>query len=133
MSAQIRIERNDYYAVLERTQKGGLDISDWLDWFLGCLTRAMKDAQLRLDDAIKKARFWERFGKEALNERQISVLQRFMREDWEGKLTSSKWAKIAACSQDTAGRDINNLVERGALKKDERGGRSTSYSIVYRN
>lgn len=130
MSARIRSERNDYYDILERTQKGTLDIAPWLEWFLGCLIRAMEDAQLRLDEAIRKARFWERFGKAALNERQIQVLQRYMREDWKGKLTSSKWAKIADCSQDTAGRDIKDLIERGALRKDEGGGRSTSYSVV---
>jgi len=131
MSAQIRKERSEYYGALERSQKGPLDITPWLEWFLHCLVRAMEDAQVRLNEAIKKARFWERFGKEALNERQIRVLQRYMREDWEGKLTSSKWAKIAGCSQDTAGRDIRALIERGALTKDDAGGRSTSYSIAY--
>lgn len=130
MSSQIRIEHTDYYDILERTQKGSLDITAWLKWFLGCLTRAIKDAQLRLEEALKKARFWDRFGKEALNDRQIKVLWRVMREDWEGKLTSSKWAKLANCSQDTAGRDINNLIERGALQKDAPGGRSTSYSVI---
>ena len=132
MSAQIRKERNDYYDMLEGSQKGTLDITAWLKWFLQCLIRAMEEAQDRLDEAIKKALFWDRFGKEALNERQIKVLQHFMRDDWEGKLTSSKWAKLADCSQDTAGRDINNLIDRGALKKDSAGGRSTSYSVVYK-
>jgi len=131
MSAQIRIERGEYYDILEHSQKGSLDVTAWLEWFLNCLIRAMEDAQGRLEQAIMKARFWERFGQEALNERQIKVLQRFMRDDWTGKLTSSKWAKLADCSQDTAGRDINNLIERGALKKDAAGGRSTSYSIIY--
>jgi Fic family protein len=86
---------------------------------------------VRLDSVVRKARFWERFGRQALNERQIKMLERVMRGDWEGKLTSSKWAKIARCSQDTAGRDINDLLERGALEKNPGGGRSTSYSIQY--
>jgi len=131
MSVQIRKERNDYYDMLERSQKGSLDITPWLEWFLRSLVHAMEDAQVRLNEAMRKARFWDRFGKEALNKRQIKVLRRYMREDWEGKLTSSKWAKIAGCSQDTAGRDIKGLLDRGALKKDDAGGRSTSYSIVY--
>lgn len=129
MSSQIRKERNEYYALLESTQKSSLDLTSWLEWFLGCLSRAVDDAQSRLDVALGKARFWDRFGKEALNERQIKVLQRVMREDWQGNLTSSKWAKIADCSQDTAGRDIKDLIGRGALTKNIGGGRSTNYSI----
>ena len=129
MSAQIREERDDYYNTLERTQKSSLDITFWQDWFLGCLGRAIEHAHENLDEALKKARFWERYAREPLNERQIKVLNRVM-DNFEGKLTSSKWAKIAKCSQDSAGRDIKNLMERGALRKDPGGGRSTSYSIV---
>jgi len=129
MSAQIREERDDYYNMLERTQKSSLDITSWQEWFLGCLGRAIERAHENLDEALQKARFWERYAREPLNERQIKVLNRAM-DNFEGKLTSSKWAKIAKCSQDSAGRDIKDLIERGALRKDPGGGRSTSYSIV---
>lgn len=129
MSAQIHHERDTYYQILEHSQKEALDITEWLAWFLGCLTRAVDAAHVMLDDAICKARFWDRFNQEPLNERQIKVLQRVM-DNFDGKLTSSKWAKIAQCSQDTAGRDIADLIKRGALKKDEGGGRSTSYSVI---
>ena len=106
-----------------------LDITFWQAWFLGCLSRAIEDAHGKLGEALRKARFWERYNREPLNKRQIKVLSRVM-DNFEGKLTSSKWAKIAKCSQDTAGRDIKDLMERGALVKDPGGGRSTSYSIV---
>ncbi|MCB1678059.1 MAG: Fic family protein [Halioglobus sp.] len=128
MSAQIRLERNDYYDMLERIQKGGLDITPWQMWFLNCLGRAVDGAQETLAAVMDKARFWEQFAKEPLNERQIKVLNRLM-DGFEGKLTTSKWAKLAKCSQDTAYRDILDLIERGALQKDPGGGRSTSYSI----
>ena len=129
MSDQIRRERNDYYTLLERTQKGDLDITGWQTWFLECLLRAIEGAQTTLAAVLAKARFWERFAKEPLNERQIKVLNRLL-DGFEGKLTSSKWAKLAKSSQDTAHRDIMDLVERGALRKDAGGGRSTSYSLV---
>jgi len=129
MSAQIREERDDYYKALERTQNSSLDITSWQEWFLSCLGRAIEHAHENLDEAFRKARFWERYAREPLNERQIKVLNRVM-DNFKGKLTSSKWAKIAQCSQDTAGRDIKGLIERGALRKDSGGGRSTSYSIV---
>jgi len=129
MSAQIRRERNEYYALLERTQKGDLDITKWQDWFLNCLRRACGGAEDTLGAVLEKARFWQRYAAESLNERQIKVLNRLL-DGFEGKLTSSKWAKIAKCSQDTAYRDILDLVERGALQKDPGGGRSTSYSLT---
>jgi Fic family protein len=129
MSAQIREKRDDYYNTLERTQKSSLDITYWQGWFLDCLGRAIEHAHENLDEALKKARFWERHAREPLNERQIKVLNRVM-DNFEGKLTSSKWAKIAKCSQDSAGRDIKDLMERGALRKNPGGGRSTSYSII---
>jgi Fic family protein len=128
MSAQIRHERNDYYDILERTQKGDVDVTGWQTWFLECLLRAIEAAQETLSAVLTKARFWERFAKEPLNERQIQVLNRLL-DGFEGKLTSSKWAKLAKTSQDTAHRDITDLVARGALRKDEGGGRSTSYSL----
>lgn len=129
MSGQICAERKNYYAMLERTQKAELDVTRWQDWFLECLLGAIQGASKTLSAVLEKARFWERFAKEPLNERQIKMLNRLM-DAFEGKLTSSKWAKIAKCSQDTAHRDIMDLVERGALKKDPGGGRSTSYSLV---
>jgi Fic family protein len=129
MSGQIKAERNEYFNILERTQKSDLDITRWQSWFLECLLRAIEGAQGTLSAVLNKAKFWERFAKQPLNERQIKVLNRLL-DGFEGKLTSSKWAKLAKCSQDTAYRDIMDLVERGALQKDPGGGRSTSYSLV---
>ncbi len=129
MSSQIRAEREDYYHALEWTQKGDMDVTRWQEWFLGCLHRAIKGSTETLDAVMAKARFWDRFAKEPLNNRQIKVMNKLL-DGFEGKLTSSKWAKIAKCSQDTASRDIKDLAERGALKKNLGGGRSTSYSIV---
>jgi Fic family protein len=128
MSAQIRREHKDYYDTLEWTQKGDLDVTRWQGWFLNCLGRAIDGAQETLGAVLEKARFWERFATEALNERQIKVLNRLL-GGFEGKLTTSKWAKLAKCSQDTAYRDILDLIKRGAIKKDPGGGRSTSYSL----
>lgn len=129
MSAQIRQQRKDYYRTLEWTQKSELDVTQWQTWFLNCLQRAIEGAQGTLGSVLEKARFWERFAREPLNERQIKVLNRLL-DGFEGKLTSSKWATLTKCSQDTAYRDILDLVERRALKKDPGGGRSTSYSLV---
>jgi Fic family protein len=129
MSAQIRRERSDYYTTLERTQRGGLDVTSWQEWFLSCLHRAIEGSQETLNSVLKKAHFWERFAQQSLNERQVEVLNRLL-DNFEGKLTTSKWAKLTKSSQDTAYRDILDLVERGALRKDPGGGRSTSYSLV---
>ena len=129
MSAQIRIERKAYYDVLEKTQKGDLDIMEWLEWFLGCLGRAFDGAETVLGSVLKKARFWEAHAGEQFNERQRKVLN-LLFDGFEGKLTSSKWAALGKCSQDTASRDIDDLVKRGMLVKDAAGGRSTSYSLV---
>lgn len=129
MSAQIRVERKAYYDVLERTQKGDLDIMAWLEWFLGCLGRAFDGAEIILGSVLKKARFWDTHGGEQFNERQRKILNRLM-DGFEGKLTSSKWAALGKCSQDTASRDIDDLVKRAILVKDAAGGRSTSYSLV---
>lgn len=142
MSAQIRKERQSYYAVLEKTQKasraedaaeefrrsGGIDITPWLEWFLGCLDRALESTETVLADVFRKARFWELHPAASMNQRQRIILNKLF-EGFEGKLTSSKWAKIAKCSQDTAHRDILDLVEKGVLVKDPAGGRSTSYSL----
>ena len=129
MSAQIRKERKAYYDILERTQRGTLDITNWLDWFLGCLERAFDGADTILGSVLQKAALWEKHGASALNDRQRLLLNRVL-DGFEGKLTSSKWAKIAKVSQPTATRDIDDLIKRGILKKDAAGGRSTSYSLV---
>lgn len=129
MSAQIRAERKAYYAALERTQKGELNITSWLLWFLGCLDRAFTGAESIVGNVMRKARFWEWLSGEQLNERQIRVLNRLL-DGFEGNLTSSKWAILTKASQDTAGRDIDDLLERGVLTKNPGGGRSTSYSLV---
>jgi Fic family protein len=129
MSAQIRKERKVYYDILEKTQRGTLDITNWLDWFLGCLDRAFDGAETIIGNVLHKATFWEKHGASDLNDRQRLMLNRLL-EGFEGKLTSSKWEKIAKVSQPTATRDINDLIKRGILQKDDAGGRSTSYSLV---
>ena len=129
MSAQIRRERDTYYTQLERTQKSGLDITAWQEWFLACMHRAIDGSGATLARVLEKARFWDRFAQASLNARQVKVLNRLL-DGFEGKLTTSKWAKLAKCSQDTAYRDILDLIERGALSKDSGGGRSTSYTLV---
>lgn len=128
MSAQIRIERKNYYDILERTQKDTLDITAWLDWFLTCLNRAITATDDTLAAVIRKARFWENPAAQSINERQRLMLNKLL-DGFHGKLTSSKWATIAKCSQDTAIRDIQDLIERGLLVKEAAGGRSTSYVL----
>ncbi len=142
MSARIRKERKAYYDVLEKMQKNtfddntgswsagseGFDITPWLDWFLGCLDRALESTKDTLADVFRKARFWELHPVGSINERQQEMIHKLF-EGFEGKLTSSKWAQIAKCSQDTAHRDILDLVENGILVRDFAGGRSTSYSL----
>lgn len=129
MSAQIRLEHKAYYDILESTQKSELEVTGWQEWFLNCLHRAISGARDALGAVLDKGRFWEHFAKEPLNERQLMILNRLL-DGFEGKLTTSKWAKIAKCSQDTAYRDILDLIKRGALQKDPGGGRNTSYSLV---
>jgi Fic family protein len=128
MSSQIRIERKKYYDILEKTQKGSLDITEWIDWFLSCLDRAVTNTNETLGGILKKARFWERHSTTAFNDRQRVILNKLF-DGFEGKLTSSKWAKITKASQDTAGRDINDLVSKKILIKEPDGGRSTSYTL----
>lgn len=129
MSAQIRQERDSYYDVLEATQKGDLDITAWLEWFLDCLDRAFDRADTILASVLRKARFWKKHSNQKLNERQRSMIERLF-EGFEGKLTSSKWAQLTKSSQDTALRDIDDLVVKGILAKNPAGGRSTSYSLL---
>ncbi len=129
MSAQIRKERKDYYNILEETQKGTLDITRWIEWFLGCLGRAFASTDETLAVVLKKAKFWERHAESSFNDRQVLMLNKLL-NGFDGKLNSSKWAKIAKCSQDTALRDIKNLMDRKILIKEPSGGRSTSYVLA---
>jgi Fic family protein len=129
MSAQIREERDVYYDILKKTQRGTLNVTPWLEWFLRCLSRAIARSGETSAAALNRARFWEKLDALPLNERQRSVLRRYL-DGFEGKLTTSKYAKLAKCSQDTAHRDILNLVRLGVLIQNKEGGRSTSYSVV---
>jgi Fic family protein len=129
VSAQIRQERNAYYDILEATQKGDLDITSWLDWFLACLGRAIEGAETILGSVLLKANFWKLHDGQSFSDRQRKLLNRML-DGFEGKLTSSKWAALAKCSQDTASRDIDDLLKRNILLKDAAGGRSTSYSLA---
>ncbi|MEK6543914.1 MAG: Fic family protein [Elusimicrobiota bacterium] len=128
MSAQTQRQRKDYYDILERTQKGTLDVTDWMKWFLDCLDRALAGTEDTLASVFKKDQFWKTYATLAINERQRLMLNKLL-DGFVGKLTSTKWAMLAKCSQDTAQRDIVALIERGILVKDSAGGRSTSYSL----
>ncbi len=129
MSAQIRKERNSYYDILESTQKDSLDVTGWIIWFLNCLDRALGASMDHLQAVLQKARFWEKHAGTPLNERQQVLLNKLL-DGFEGKLTSSKWAKLAKTSQDTALRDIQDLVTKNMLVKDNAGGRSTGYLLA---
>lgn len=128
MSAQIRIERKQYYEILEKTQKGNSDITDWILWFLQCLINSIESSQDILSKTLKKAEFWKLNSTTILNERQQKIINRLL-DGFEGKLTSSKWAKINKCSQDTALRDIQDLITKHILQKEASGGRSTNYEL----
>ncbi len=128
MSSGIEAERKEYYLRLESAQRGGPDITDWLDWFLRCLDRSIEDAQRTLGSVLQKANLWRRVNLSPVNQRQRKVINR-MFDQFKGHLTTSKYAKIARCSSDTALRDIRELMERGLLIKNPGGGRSTSYRL----
>ncbi len=128
LSSQISSERKSYYEILERTQKGNLDITEWLSWFLDCLGRAIQGSEKNLAVVLAKALFWKKHAGKKFNDRQKKIINRML-DGFEGKLTSSKWAKIGKCSQDTASRDIEDLIQRKILRKNPEGGRSTSYSL----
>ncbi len=130
LSAQIQRERKAYYDILERTQKGGMDVTLWLTWFLTTLLKAIEHAHSVLDQVFTKAKFWQQVAAIPMNERQIKVLNRLL-DGFEGKLTTSKWAALAKCSQDTALRDITDLLQNSVLGRTEAGGRSTSYQLRY--
>jgi Fic family protein len=128
MSAQIRIERKEYYEILEKTQKGKLDITEWIKWFLNCLINSLKSTNSLLFRVLYKADFWAKHSKTLISERQKKLLNKLL-DGFDGKLTSSKWAKIAKCSKDTAIRDINDLIDKAILQKESAGGRSTNYEL----
>jgi Fic family protein len=128
MSNQILTERKKYYDVLERTQRSDGDITEWLEWFLSCLGNALANNREVLESVLAKAKFWKQHSQTSLNDRQRLMLNKLL-DGFEGKLTSSKWAKIAKCSQDTAIRDIQDLINKGILHKEAEGGRSTNYKL----
>lgn len=128
MSAQIRNERKGYYDILEKTQKGTLDITEWLEWFLTCLDSSLSATEEILAKVMRKSKLWENLKAYSLNDRQQKILNALI-DGFEGKLTSSKWAKITKTSQDTASRDIQDLIDKGILLKEAAGGRSTSYTL----
>lgn len=129
LSAQIQKERKSYYSILEKTQKGSLDITSWIEWFFDSLERSITKAASTLENVKHKAEYWNSLGKIPLNERQRKIIN-YLLDYFEGKLTSSKWAKITNCSQDTAHRDILDLIDKGILMKNAEAGRSTSYSLM---
>lgn len=128
MSAQIKLQRKQYYEILEKTQKGKLDITEWIKWFLECLILSLKSTNEILNKVLFKADFWNKNSGTVVNERQIKLLNKIL-DGFEGKLTSSKWAKIAKCSKDSAIRDINDLIQKNILQKEQAGGRSTNYEL----
>lgn len=132
MSAQIQLERKEYYNILEETQKSDLDISNWLKWFSICLLNSLTSADTILSKVLNKAYFWKKHSALIFNNRQQTMLNLLM-ENFEGKLTTTKWAKITECSQDTALRDIQDLINKGLLQKELSGGRSTSYELIFSN
>lgn len=130
MSSQIRKRRKEYYHILETTQKGDLDITGWLEWYLSCLKDAVTATEETLMVVLKRVDFWDKHSSTVLNARQRAMVNR-MQEVFFGNLSSSKWAKMAKCSQDTATRDINDLVDKGVLQKSPSGGRSTHYELIW--
>ncbi|RZL31107.1 MAG: Fic family protein [Pedobacter sp.] len=129
MSSQILLERKRYYEVLQKVQHSSGDITEWIDWFLHCLKNALLETEISLKKVVYKAEFWKIHENTPLNERQRLILNKLL-DGFEGKLKSSKWAKIAKCSTDTALRDIKDLMEKGILQQEEQGGRSTNYELV---
>ena len=129
LSSEILNHRKDYYTQLEKAQHGGLDITEWIVWFLETLRKALDTALEKTEGIIRKVRFWDEHKDLQLNDRQRKVLNMLL-DGFEGKLTSSKWYKINHCSQDTATRDLNDLVKKNILKKSSEGGRSTAYEML---
>ena len=128
LSTQIQLDRNAYYTILEKTQKGNLDLTEWLTWFLQTLIKALKSTDEVLKKVLTKAEFWQKNSTISLNERQKKMLNKFL-DGFDGNITSEKWAKICKCSKDTAIRDLNDLLSKNILQKDDVGGRSTRYRM----
>jgi Fic family protein len=128
MSAQIYQERNDYYNALESSQKSGLDITEWIEWFLGCLDRSIDASAKSLELVLEKSKTWESINRFTVNERQKKVINKLL-NDFEGNLTSSKYLRMTKCSKETSIRDIQDLLEKKILYKNDAGGRSTSYRL----
>lgn len=129
MSAQIRVERKQYYEILEKTQKGNTDITEWILWFLQCLINAIDSTEIVLSKILYKAKFWKLHSATIINDRQHRVINRLL-DGFDGKLTTSKWGKLNKCSQDTALRDIQDLIRKNILQKETEGGRSTHYNLT---
>lgn len=129
LSSQLLVERKVYYKILKKVQHSNGDITEWLDWFLNCLYRALINAEETTQKILKKSDFWDKHQETLLNSRQRLMLNK-LSDGFDGKLKSSKWAKITKCSADTALRDIKDLIEKGILKQEESGGRSTNYELV---
>lgn len=132
MSGQIRVERKAYYDILEKTQKGNLDITEWLEWYLNCLDRALNTTERTLQHVLQKTKFWDAHSNTSINERQRLMINKLF-DGFDGKLTTTKWAKMTKCSADTALRDIQDLMRKEILQKEEAGGRSTSYMLALQN
>ena len=130
LSTQIERERKAYYDHLEHQQRGGLDITDWLSWFLDCLGRAITTTETTLSNVLLKAELWKKINQFPVNGRQRNVINRMLEDGFKGFMNTSKYARLAKCSNDTALRDIQNLVARGVFLQNEGGGRSTSYSLA---
>lgn len=128
MSAQIECQKKMYYDILEKTQKGPMDVTGWLQWFLECLIGALDATDDTLAKTLTKAKFWEKHATTIINERQKLMINKLL-DNFFGKLNTSKWAKITKCSQDTALRDIQNLMDKEILLKEPGGGRSTRYVL----
>jgi Fic family protein len=129
MSSGIEASRGEYYRELESAQRGSLDITKWLVWFLECLDRTIEDSDKTLGSVLHKAKIWQRINRHPVNERQRQVINRLL-DEFRGDLTTSKYAKLANCSNDTALRDVRELLDRGILVKNPGGGRSTSYRLA---
>jgi Fic family protein len=129
MSTQIEAEKKRYYDILEKTQKGTLDITEWLEWFLNCLDRALSKTKTIIDKVMEKARFWASYNHIPVNTRQTTMINKLL-DGFDGKLNSSKWAKIGKCSADTALRDIQDLIDKGMLMKGHSGSKNTYYILT---
>jgi len=128
LSNQMLLERKVYYDTLQKVQYNDADITEWIVWFLNCLYRALKNSDKTIEKVLYKASFWDKHKNTELNSRQRLMLNKLL-DGFEGKLKTSKWAKITKCSQDTALRDIKDLIEKGILRQEKSGGRSTNYEL----